>query len=144
MTGTKVFAIVACRIALTSSASVGSSSRINFSPIVSSTSASSSIISVRFSLASSTKLAGMSSHTTFSPLSPSNFAAFMVIRSTHPSSLSSSPIGICTAAAFKCSFSRSCPTIFQGSEPMRSILLMNAMRGTLYRFICRSTVLVCD
>ena len=38
----------------------------------------------------------------------------------------------------------SCSMTLAGLAPVRSILLMNAIRGTLYRFIWRSTVIDCD
>ena len=38
----------------------------------------------------------------------------------------------------------SCEITLAGLAPVRSILLMNASRGTRYRFIWRSTVIDCD
>ncbi len=38
----------------------------------------------------------------------------------------------------------SCWITLAGLAPVRSILLMNAIRGTAYRFIWRSTVIDCD
>ena len=81
--------------------------------------------------ASTCRWAGISPWTMFSPLSPSKRKAFMVTRSTTPSSLSSSPMGICIITALCLSFSRSCSVTRTGLAPERSHLLTKAMRGTL-------------
>ena len=57
--------------------------------------------------------------------------------------LSSAPIGICTGTGFAPRRSRIDCTAAKKFAPVRSILLMNAMRGTLYLSACRQTVSDC-
>ena len=61
--------------------------------------------------------AGVHSPTTSSPLAPSKWKARRSMRSTSPLSWSSLPIGSCTAAALRRSFSRTWRSTFQGSAP---------------------------
>ena len=68
----------------------------------------------------------------------------MFTRSTTPSSLSSSPIGISIITALRPSFSMSWSFTLYGLAPVLSHLLTNAIRGTWYLFIWRSTVMDCD
>ena len=67
----------------------------------------------------------------------------MSIRSTMPRNSASAPIGITTGTAFAPSSSRISSTTRSKSAPVRSILLMNAMRGTPYLSACRHTVSAC-
>jgi hypothetical protein len=60
-----------------------------------------------------------------------------------PSKRSSAPMGSTTGTAFPPSSSRIPRTAPSKSAPMRSILLMNAMRGTRYFSACRQTVSDC-
>jgi hypothetical protein len=53
---------------------------------------------------------------------------------------SSEPIGIWSGTGFAPSRSRIDCTAAKKFAPVRSILLMNAMRGTLYLSACRQTV----
>ena len=57
--------------------------------------------------------------------------------------MSSAPIGICTGTGLAPSRSRIDCTEAKKFAPVRSILLMNAMRGTLYLSACRQTVSDC-
>ena len=61
-----------------------------------------------------------------------------------PPKLTSPPIGIWIGTVVRPSLLSSWEITFCGFAPVRSILLMNASRGTLYRFIWRSTVIDCD
>ena len=67
----------------------------------------------------------------------------MVTRSTWPTNLSSAPIGICTATGLAPRRSIIVSTALKKSAPVRSILLMKAMRGTSYLSACRQTVSDC-
>ena len=66
------------------------------------------------------------------------------IKSITPWKLDSAPIGSCSGMAVRPSLASSCWMTLAGLAPVRSILLMKAMRGTPYRFIWRSTVIDCD
>ena len=108
--------------------------------IASSVSASISIMWVRCSVARSTRSSGtgVSRHST--PMSSSYMYATMRTRSTMPRNWSSAPTGICSGSGRACSRSIMVWTPRAKSAPMRSILLMNAMRGTRYLSACRHTV----
>jgi hypothetical protein len=67
----------------------------------------------------------------------------MVIRSMCPMKASSAPIGICSATGFAPSRSIIVSMALKKSAPVRSILLMNAIRGTAYLSACRQTVSDC-
>ena len=90
-----------------------------------------SSISSRCCSASTRSSSGISLSTTFSPNSPSNRSAFIVIRSMTPSKWWPRPIGSCSSTGLSPSFSRSWSRTRTGSAPSRSHLLTNAMRGTL-------------
>ena len=64
-------------------------------------------------------------------------------RSTTPVEVLLRPIGICTGTGFAPRRSRIDCTAAKKFAPVRSILLMNAMRGTLYLSACRQTVSDC-
>jgi hypothetical protein len=146
-TGVKVLATAVRRIASVSSTSEMGFSSINNSAKASSASATVSISSARFWSTSSRSSAGISSvSSTLMPFSPVLRMAFMRTRSTTPLKLSSAPMGTCRAAAFILSFFRSWSTTRHGLAPAleyaemdwkdvrtthRSILLINATRGTL-------------
>ena len=126
-------AIVRARRPLTISASVSSpSSRYLFI----SSSLASAAVSTSFSchsLAVSTRSAGMSMYSNLVPwLASSQMMPFILIRSTTPLNWSSAPIGITTGQGlpFRRVFIWS--TTLKKLAPVRSILLTNAMRGTLY------------
>ncbi len=61
-----------------------------------------------------------------------------------PSKFDSAPMGIWSGMAVRPSLLSSWAITLLGLAPVRSILLMKATRGTLYRFIWRSTVIDCD
>ena len=69
--------------------------------------------------------------------------AFWLTTSMTPRSLSSAPMGMPTGCASAPSLLRRSPKALLKSAPVRSILLMNAMRGTLYLVACRQTVSDC-
>ena len=69
--------------------------------------------------------------------------AFMPIRSTMPLKSPSAPHGSWTGTALAPRRSCIVRTDISKSAPMRSILLMNAMRGTLYLSAWRQTVSDC-
>ena len=69
--------------------------------------------------------------------------AFMPIRSMIPTRSASAPIGSWTGTAFAPRRSTIVSTARSKSAPMRSILLMNAMRGTWYLSAWRQTVSDC-
>ena len=62
--------------------------------------------------------------------------ALCCTRSTTPLHSASRPIGSCRKAALCINLSRSWDSTREGLEPVLSSLLMNAIQGTLYRFIC--------
>src|SRR6266516_3275293 len=64
-------------------------------------------------------------------------------RSTTPRKLSSDPTGIWSGTGLAASRSRIDCTAAKKFAPVRSILLMKAMRGTLYLSACRQTVSDC-
>ena len=68
---------------------------------------------------------------------------FIVTRSTWPSKRSSAPIGIWSGTARAPRRSIIVFTALKKSAPVRSILLMNAIRGTPYLSACRHTVSDC-
>ena len=76
----------------------------------------------------------------FSPRSSSYWIAFISTRSTTPRWFSSWPIGSWIGTGFAPSLSTIDLTEAKKSAPVRSILLMNAIRGTLYLSACRQTV----
>mmetsp|Transcript_16434 Transcript_16434/g.20526 ORF Transcript_16434/g.20526 Transcript_16434/m.20526 type:complete len:201 (+) Transcript_16434:1223-1825(+) len=129
-TGTNARAMVCRRIASRSWSSVGVSSIKNNSAMSSSASATRSISSSLFSSTVSIMLSGMSPSVTVSPFAPSNTRLFIAIKSITPVWRSSSPMGTCTAAAFKFNDVLKSSTTLNGLEPCRSNLLMNATRGT--------------
>ena len=67
----------------------------------------------------------------------------MFTRSTTPVKSASAPIGSCTGTGWAPSRSIIVWTEFSKLAPMRSILLMNAMRGTRYLSAWRQTVSDC-
>ena len=76
----------------------------------------------------------------FVPRSSSQTTAFISTRSTTPRKCSSWPTGSCTGTGCAPSRSTIDCTEPKKSAPVRSILLMNAMRGTLYLSAWRQTV----
>src|SRR5206468_5079360 len=69
--------------------------------------------------------------------------SFPTRRSSDLSNLSSAPMGIMIGYAYAPSFLRMSLSAFSKFAPVRSILLTNAMRGTLYFVACRQTVSDC-
>ncbi len=95
ITGKIFCAIVALRMPAISSASVISAPSMYFSNSASSLSATASTSFSRYSLARSTKSAGISTSSYFAPsVSSRQIRAFIVTRSTTPWNLSSAPTGI--------------------------------------------------
>src|SRR3546814_2111691 len=68
---------------------------------------------------------------------------FILSRSMTPSKPSSAPTGTCIGTAYAPRRERSCPTTLSKLAPVRSILLTNARRGTLYLLAWRHTVSDC-
>ena len=89
-----------------------------------------SSISWRASSVSSTSSAGTGSRRTVSPFSPSKYRASRAIRSMTPWKFDSAPIGIWMRTVFRPSLLLSCAVTLSAFAPVRSILLMNASRGT--------------
>ncbi len=75
--------------------------------------------------------------------SPCQTSALFSIRSTTPLSWSSEPIGSWIGSGLAPSRSRIVRTDISKSAPVRSILLMKAIRGTLYLSAWRQTVSDC-
>ena len=67
----------------------------------------------------------------------------MSMRFTTPLKLSSAPIGTCKGIGLEPSLVLICSTTLKKSAPARSILLTNAILGTLYLFACLQTVSDC-
>ena len=115
-----------------------------FSIKASSDSATASNILSLHSLAVSFKSSGISTSLKVIPRSSSfQIIPFIVTRSTTPLKLSSEPIGICNGIGFPFNLSLTCSTHLKKSAPIRSILLTNPMRGTLYLSACLQTVSDC-
>ena len=90
--------------------------------------------SARYSSAMSTRSAGMSTMSQDAPRSPlCQTRAFISTRSTTPVKSDSAPIGNWMTAALQPRRSRMVPSTKKKSAPVRSILLMKHIRGTLYR-----------
>ena len=77
------------------------------------------------------------------PSSSFQTSALSSIRSMTPTKPSSTPIGSWIGSGFAPSRSRIVSTARSKSAPTRSILLMNAIRGTRYLSACRHTVSDC-
>ena len=77
------------------------------------------------------------------PRSSFQMIAFISTRSTTPRKCSSWPIGSCTGTGCAPRRSTIDCTEAKKSAPVRSILLMKAIRGTLYLSACRQTVSDC-
>ncbi|MNI56996.1 hypothetical protein D3C73_1120290 [compost metagenome] len=130
--GTMSVARVRTRRASMISASVSSSPPRYLSISSSLASAAASIMKVRASVASASRSAGTSLYSNFMPCEASSqWMAFIFSRSTTPLKPSSAPIGSCIGTALAPSFAFSWPTTLLKLAPVRSILLTNAMRGTL-------------
>ena len=122
--------------------SVGSSSPSRY--IISNSSLCSATASkrtIRAFLAAGLRSSGMSTSSQVEPwVASSKMNALFEIRSMWPRNISPSPIGIWTGTALAPSRSFIMAMAFSKLAPVRSILLTNAIRGTLYLSICRQTV----
>ncbi len=143
-TGTKCPASVPLRMTFFRSASVSGSSLRYFS-----STSSSSALTVSSSLwrhwsASACWSAAISSSWYLAPLSsPSQMIAFILTRSTTPLKPPSVPIGSWMTAGVASRRLSIISTVRKKLAPVRSILLMKHMRGTLYLLAWRQTVSVC-
>src|SRR3546814_8714619 len=107
-------------------------------------SAAASTMNERASAAFSASSAGISPYSNTVPWDAvSQWMRFILTRSMTPSKPSSAPTGTCIGTAYAPRRERSCPTTLSKLAPVRSILLTNARRGTLYLLAWRHTVSDC-
>ena len=129
-TGNNSTAKVPLRIAALISPSVSSSPSRYFIIKSSSNETAASIIFSRYSSACAFIFSGISEYTTFSPLTPSKWTAFIVIKSIKPSNVSSAPIGNWIATALASNLFPIDSTDIIKSAPVASILLQKTILGT--------------